>query len=600
MKIHRWGLLLSTAAIGVACSRIPFLNRSNATAAEVPPRVSVKFPETWRFPAGRQATFAPNGMVASNNTPASEAGAEILRAGGNAVDAAVATFFALAVSFPEAGNLGGGGFMVIRMADGRTAALDFRETAPAASSRNMYLDGAGNATDASLVGRLASGVPGSVAGAAEAQRRFGSMPLAEALAPAIRMAEQGVVVDSVYRALLLDYKTRIGQYAGSPIFFPNGDAPPVGSLIKLPELANTLRLIAREGPRAFYEGAIADQIVAEMSRDCDAMRGSEIVSSVRRCGIITRKDLAGYQPRWRQPIRTTYRGYALLTMPPTSSGGITVSETLNILEGFDSLPDFASVRYKHLLREALQRAFIDRNTQLADPDFVQIPLVRLTSKTYAEGLRKTIDPVQARPAPTAAAAMREGMETTAHSTVDKWGNAVSVTTTLNSLFGNGVYVRGAGFFMNNTMDDFAAKPGAANQFGLVQGEANAVGPNKRMLSAMSPTIVLDPRGELFLLVGGRGGPRIITSVAQIILNVVDHRMTLADAMSAPRVHHQWLPDSTYYESGGITPEVLAALNATGHNMNPTSGVAKNAAIMRVKSGWEGMDDPRSHGGAVGY
>jgi gamma-glutamyltranspeptidase/glutathione hydrolase len=215
-------------------------------------------------------------------------------------------------------------------------------------------------------------------------------------------------------------------------------------------------------------------------------------------------------------------------------------------------------------------------------------------------LRKTIDPVRARPSPTAAATMREGMETTPLSAVDKWGNAVSITTTLNSLFGNGVYIRGAGFFMNNTMDDFAAKPGTANQFGLVQGEQNAVGPNKRMLSAMAPTIVLDPRGELFLLVGGRGGPRIITAVAQVILNVVDHRMSLADAMAAPRIHHQWLPDSTYYERGGLSPEVIAALNASGHNMNPTSGVAITAAIMRVRGGWEGMDDPRSHGAAVGY
>lgn len=490
--------------------------------------------------------------------------------------------------------------MVIRMADGRTAALDFRETAPSAASRNMFLDAAGNATDASLVGRLASGVPSSVAGLAEAMQKYGSMSLAQVMAPAIRMAEEGVVVDSVYRALLLNYRERIGQYAGASVFYPNGDAPVVGSRLKLPELATTLRLIAKDGPRAFYEGVIADQIVAEMSRDCDSAVKGSVVPSVRRCGIITKKDLASYQAKWRTPIRTTYRGYALLTMPPTSSGGITVSETLNILEGFDSMPAFGSVRYKHLLREALQRSFMDRNTELADPDFVQIPLVRLTSKTYAEGLRKTIDPVIARPAPTAAATMREGMETTAHSAVDKWGNAASMTTTLNSLFGNGVYVRGAGFFMNNTMDDFAAKPGSPNQFGLVQGEQNAPGPNKRMLSAMSPTIVLNPRGELFLLVGGRGGPRIITSVAQIILNVIDHRMTLADAMAAPRIHHQWLPDSLYYERGGINPDVIAALNATGHRMNSTSGVGINAAIMRVKGGWEGADDPRSRGGAVGY
>ncbi len=592
----------SSAALmsAVACSHIPFLNRSNATGAEVPSRIPATFPATWKFKPGGTATFAANGMVASNNLPASEAGAEILRAGGNAVDAAVATAFALAVSFPEAGNLGGGGFMVIRMADGRTAALDYRETAPAAATRNMYLDAAGNATDGSLVGRLASGVPGAVGGLAEAQQKYGTMSLARVLAPAIRMAEEGVVVDSVYRALLLDYKRRIGLYGGAAVFYPNGDAPAVGTLLKLPELAGTLKLIARDGPRAFYDGPVADQIVAEMSRDCDLVGNSGVVPSIRRCGIITKKDLAAYKPEWRQPIRTTYRGYAMLTMPPASSGGITVSETLNILEGFDSVPAFGTVRYAHLLREALQRSFVDRNTELADPAFVQIPLVRLTSKTYAEGLRKSIDPALARPAPTTAATMREGMETTPHSVVDKWGNAVSVTTTLNSLFGTGVYIRGAGFFMNNTMDDFAAKPGTANQFGLVQGEQNAVAARKRALSAMAPTIVIDPRGELFMLVGGRGGPRIITSVAQIILNAIDHRMSLADAMAAPRIHHQWLPDSTYYERGGLKPDVVSALDATGHKMLPTAGVGINAAIMRVKGGWEGMDDPRSHGGAVGY
>ncbi len=599
MKNHL-GVGLGLLLAPLACSHIPFLNRSNTAGIEVPSRVAAQFPASWKFAPGRTATFAPNGIVAANHKPAAEAGAEILRAGGNAVDAAVATAFALAVSFPEAGNLGGGGFMVIRMADGRTAALDYRETAPAAATRNMYLDAAGNSTDGSLVGRLSSGIPAAVAGLAEAQRKYGSMSLAQVLAPAIRLAEDGVVIDSVYRALLLDYRRRIGSYAGETVFFPGGDAPAVGATLKLPELAATLKLIARDGPRAFYEGVIADQIVAEMTRDCEEPKPGVVVPSLRRCGIITKKDLAGYKPEWRHPIRTTYRGYALLTMPPSSSGGITVSQTLNILEGFDSMPPFGSVRYKHLLRESLQRAFIDRNTALADPAFTQIPLVRLTSKTYAQGLRKTIHPVQARPAPTAAEAMREGMETTPHSVVDKWGNAVSVTTTLNSLFGNGVYIRGAGFFMNNTMDDFAAKPGTANQFGLVQGEQNAVAAHKRPLSAMSPTIVLDPRGELFLLVGGRGGPRIITSVAQIIINVIDHRMSLADAMAAPRIHHQWLPDSTYYERGGLTPEIISSLDSSGHRMNPTNGVGINAAIMRVKGGWEGMDDPRSRGGAAGY
>lgn len=338
-----------------------------------------------------------------------------------------------------------------------------------------------------------------------------------------------------------------------------------------------------------------------MGRDCVVSAPGMAISGQQRCGIITRRDIADYRAVWRRPIRSTYRGYALLTMPPSSSGGITVAETLNILEGFDTLPAFNSARYKHLVREAFQRAFIDRNSELGDPDFVAIPMVRLTSKTYAEGLRKGIDSITARPSPTSRPAMREGTETTAYSAVDRWGNAASTTTTLNNLFGSGVYVRGAGFFLNSEMADFSTQPGSANQFGLVEGEINAVAPGKRMLSAMSPTIILNPRGELFLIVGARGGPRIITSVSQVILNVIDHKMTLADAMTAPRLHHQWLPDLMYYEAGGFTPDVAARLDLTGHNlraMEPNSGIA--TGIMRVRGGWEGMDDPRSNGGAVGY
>lgn len=594
------GIAIAAVAFSSGCAYVPFLGRSNAAGAEVPERVAAIFPDSWRFPAGRAATFSENGIVASNNLPASEAGAEILRAGGNAMDAAVATGFALAVSFPEAGNLAGGGYMVIRMADGRTDALDYRETAPRQATRNMFLDPDGNPNDARFAGRLGSGVPGSVAGMAEALRRYGTMSLAQVMAPAIRMAEEGVTVDSTYRALLISNTKRISAHAGRGLFYPDGLAPAVGTVLRHPELASTLRLIAKDGSSAFYNGRIADMIVAEMARDCVVVPSGRVVSEVQSCGVITKRDLADYRPVWRRPIRTTYRGYALLTMPPSSSGGITVSETLNILEGFDTLPAFPSARYKHLVREAFQRAFIDRNEELGDPAFISIPIVRLTSKTYAEGLRKTIDSTLARPAPSARPGMREGTETTPYSVVDKWGNAVSTTTTLNNVFGTGVYVRDAGFFLNSVMDDFSTKPGSANQFGLVQGEKNAIAPGKRMLSAMSPTIVLNPRGELFMVVGGRGGPRIITTVAQIILNVVDHRMSLADAMSAPRLHHQWLPDITYYEAGGFTPDVVAQLNATGHNLKaePVSGIS--AGIMRVKGGWVGMDDPRSHGGAAGH
>jgi gamma-glutamyltranspeptidase/glutathione hydrolase len=287
-------------------------------------------------------------------------------------------------------------------------------------------------------------------------------------------------------------------------------------------------------------------------------------------------------------------------MPPSSSGGVTITETLNILETFPTLPPYGTAAYEHLLGSAYQRAFIDRNAKLADPDFVPVPVAELTSKEYARRLAATIRPAAATPTPQLAGTMSEGMETTHYSVVDAQGNAVATTTTINSLYGSGVYIPGAGFFMNDEMDDFAARPGKPNMFGLVQGEANAIAPGKRMLSAMSPTIVLDPAGQLLLVVGGRGGPRIITSTSQVILNVIDHRMSLADAMAAPRIHHQALPDTLRYERNGFRPEVLDSLRAMGHAVAAGSATGVEAAIMRVRGGWEGMFDPRSFGGAVGY
>ena len=507
-----------------------------------------------------------------------------MRAGGNAIDAAVATGFALAVAYPEAGNLGGGGYMVIRMADGSVAALDYREVAPLKATHDMYVGPDGKVTG-SVIGPRASGVPGSVAGMVEAHRRFGRLPLAKVIAPALRLAREGVVVDSTFRRSLISDKYRIASFAGKDLFFPNGDAPQVGTRLLQPQLARTLTLIAQKGSAGFYHGAVADSIAAAMEREG---------------GLITKEDLARYRPVWRQPLRSTYRGYSLISMPPSSSGGTTITEMLNILEAYGPPAPFGSAQEVHALASASQRAFVDRNSKLGDPAFVKVPLQTLTSKRYAQGLSNAIVRDRATPTTAIAAPMREGSETTHYSVVDAAGNAVATTTTLNDLYGSGVYVSGAGFFLNDEMDDFTTKPGTPNMFGLIQGEANSIAPGKRMLSAMSPTIVLDPKGQLLLVTGARGGPRIISATSQIIINVIDHRMSLADAMSAPRIHHQALPDSIRVETGGLTADVIARLRQMGHFVYEQSGIAQASSIMRVKGGYEGMDDPRSRGAAVGY
>ena len=589
--------LLLTIAAG-ACA--PAVQTANDAPDGVPPRVAAVFPAAWRHPPGQEATFAEHAMVASNSRLASEAGIEILRAGGNAVDAAVAVGFALVVTLPEAGNIGGGGYMVIRMADGRTAAIDYREVAPAAAAADMYIDSTGALTDAGIIGRAASGVPGAVAGLTSALTRYGTMPLDKVLAPAIRMAAEGIIVDSALAASVAGEEATIRQFAGAEIFLPGGRAITKGARLVQRDLAETLRTIAREGAAGFYRGKVAEQIVAEMRRGCP--QGVAVSERARHsCGIITARDLEQYQPVWREPIRTTYRGYTLLSMPPSSSGGITVGESLNILEPFAKLPQFGTPAYFHLVASAFQRAFVDRNAKLADPAFVSVPIAELTSKEYALRLQKTIDPERHTPTAALGTLAREGTQTTHYSVVDSQGNAVATTTTINSLYGSGVLVRGAGFFLNNEMDDFTSQPGKANQFGLVQGLNNAIAPGKRMLSAMSPTIVLDPRGNVLLVLGGRGGPRIITSTAQVILNVIDNRMSLADAMRAPRIHHQAIPDSLRYERGGLEPATLAKLAQMGHATDEREKIgASIVAIMRVRGGYVGMDDPRSAGAAVGY
>jgi gamma-glutamyltranspeptidase/glutathione hydrolase len=543
------------------------------------------FPAAWRNKAGRAPIFGAHAMVASDSPLGSAAGVEIMQHGGNAVDAAVAVGFANAVAYPEAGNIGGGGYMVIHMADGREGTLDYREIAPLAATRDMYLDASGKLTDKSVVGPLASGVPGAVAGLTEALAKYGSMSLAQVMAPAIRYAEEGVVVDSALANSFRNGQRLISAYAGGATFIPGGKPVAFGTRLKQPALARTLRAIAAQGRSAFYEGPIAEAWTSELRKDG---------------GIITTEDLKRYKPVWRDPVKSTYRGYALLTMPPSSSGGVTITETLNILEGFDSLPTFGSAGWAHILGSAYQRAFVDRNEKLADPAFVKVPIAQLTDKQYAARLRATIGTMRATPTAAVNTSIREGNETTHYSVVDEKGNAVATTTTLNNLYGSGVYMTSAGFFLNDEMDDFAAQPGTANMFGLVQGEANAIQPGKRMLSAMSPTIVLDRDGSLLLVVGSRGGPRIITSTSEVIINVLDYRMTLADAMSAPRLHHQALPDSLYFERDAVTPAVADSLRAMGYGVWSGRGIGLVNAIMRVKGGYEGVSDPRSSGKPMGY
>jgi gamma-glutamyltranspeptidase/glutathione hydrolase len=400
------------------------------------------------------------------------------------------------------------------------------------------------------------------------------------------MASEGFVVDSALSRSIAGTRSLLGRFAGASTYYPNGEPLAPGAVWKQPELARSLRLIAAQGPRAFYQGDVGDSLVAEMQRGG---------------GIITKADLARYEPVWRTPIRSTYRGYTLLTMPPSSSGGITITETLNILETYDTLPAFGTAAYAHILGSAYQRAFIDRNAKLGDPAFVKVPVDELTSKEYARKLRATIQPARATPtAQLQATGMAEGMHTTHYSVVDANGNAVATTTTLNNSYGSGVWVRGGGFLMNDEMDDFAAQPGKPNMFGLVQGEQNAIQPGKRMLSAMSPTIVLDPAGNTLLVVGAAGGPRIITATSQVILNVIEFRMSLADAMRAPRLHHQSLPDSLTYEQGGLSSAVLDSLGRMGHGTRHIGSLANVNAIMRVKGGWDGVYEPRASGGAVGY
>jgi len=553
----------------------------------------------WGFPDERVVpTYGSGGMVSTTDRVASEIGVEVLRQGGNAVDAAVALQFALAVVNPEAGNIGGGGFMVVRMADGRRAALDFRERAPLAARRDMYLDPQGALTDRSVIGHLAAGVPGSVAGMWEAHKRFGSRPWAELMQPAVNLAE-GIVTHERLAESLQEHERQLQRYPATTVaYLLDGRAPRVGDRLTQHELADTLRRIAREGKDDFYRGRTADLLLAEMRRGG---------------GIITRDDLARYEAVWRDPIVFSYRRHTVVTMPPPSSGGATLAEILNILEGYDlHALGFLSRDHVHVWTEAVKRAFADRNTYLADPDFVPQPTERMTSVAYAAERRAEVRSGRATPSDEVhpgmgpepgghrSAGRREGVQTTHYSVLDRKGNAVAVTTTINSLYGNLVTVSGAGFLLNNEMDDFAASPGKPNRLGLVQGEANAIEPGKRMLSSMTPTILLDPSGRLKLVTGTPGGPTIITTIAQIISNVIDFNMDIGSATAAPRLHHQHLPDVLYYERAGLRPNVESALRALGYNVEGRPGYQGDTqSIVVLPDGTSaGIADPRRRGAAL--
>jgi gamma-glutamyltranspeptidase/glutathione hydrolase len=554
-----------------------------APAAARRPLIAADWPLGQRV----QAVTEPHGMVVSSHPLASEVGVEILRHGGNAVDAAVAIGFALAVVHPVAGNIGGGGFMIIRMHDGTVRALDYRETAPGRASRDMYVDSAGNPTSSSLTGHLSVGVPGSVAGMFAAHRKFGRLPWRELLAPAIRLARDGYALDPARSRQIALGAERLGRFPASRAqFLVNGAAPEPDARFVQADLARTLELIADSGPAVFYRGSIAELIVQEMQRGG---------------GLITKQDLARYRAKWRPPITIAYRGYTIYTMPPPSGGGVTLAEILNIMEGFEPLPAFGSATLMHLQAEAMRRAYSDRNRYLGDPDFVHMPLERLLSKSYAAELRGAIDARRATPTPPPVAGTRtEGTETTHYSVVDAADNAVSCTTTLNDDFGSAVTVTGAGFLLNDEMDDFTSAPGKPNLYGLVQGEANAIAPGKRMLSAMTPSIVLDPAGRPLLVLGSPGGSRIPTAVYQVITNVIDQGMPLADAVAAPRLHHQALPDILYLEREGFVRSSIDSLEAMGHKVEVWNYKTEVNAIARSAAGWVGVADPRRGGGAAGY
>jgi gamma-glutamyltranspeptidase / glutathione hydrolase len=551
-------------------------------------------------------THAPHAIVTSVHELASRAGVEMLRAGGNAVDAAVATGFALAVVHPQAGNLGGGGFLLLRLANGKTHFIDFREKAPAAATENMYLDAQGNvipdsSQDSSVVGYKSAGVPGTVAGLVYAEKQYGKLSMEKVIAPAIKLARDGFPL-AYEDAQDLKEDEHLAKFPESKrIFLRDGNYYQPGEIFKQPELARTLERLAKD-PDEFYHGAMARELAAAIHQGG---------------GLISAADLNAYEVKEREPVRGTYRGYDIISAPPPSSGGVALIEVLNILEGFDLAKlGNRSAEVIHLTSEAFRRAFYDRTDFLGDPDFAKVPVAQLIDKRYAAAWRDSIDINHAsiskdlkrpsifneleRVAKSQPGSLREPQNTTHYSVVDAEGNAAAVTTTLNDNFGSRVTVKGLGFLLNDEMDDFAAKQGVPNAYGLIQGPANAIGPGKRPLSAMTPTIVLKD-GKLFLVLGSPGGPTIITTVANILIGVIDFSLDIQEAVNAPRFHNQWLPDEILVEDR-LSPDTMKVLRSNGHKLNVEHLWGDGECIMiDPKSGERlGASDGRNNGKAVGY
>ena len=552
----------------------------------------------WIAPANQAASRAPvrgkQGMVASVSEIASQVGVDILKRGGNAVDAAVAVGLALAVVWPEAGNLVGGGFMMIRMNDGRAVTVDYREMAPAAAHRNVYLDAKGEyIKDSSLIGHKAAGVPGTVAGFAHALEKFGTMKWAEVCEPAWKLARDGFPVWYQLETSIKAASKNLERFPDSKrIYLRNGKPYEDGETFQQPELAATLARLSQNGPREFYEGETARLIAESMKKHAD--------------GWMTMDDLKNYQAKERVPLRANYRGHEIITMPPPSSGGIALIEMLNILSRYDlKSRGFNSSRELHVKVEAMRRAFADRSEFLGDTDFVKVPVAGLTAPKYADKVAATINLNRASTSQEikhGKPAAYESTETTHFTVVDKNGNVASNTYTLNGSFGSYAMVEGAGFLLNNEMDDFAAKPGAPNMYGLIQSEKNAVAARKRPLSAMTPTIVLKD-GKLWFALGSPGGPTIINTVLQTLINVIDHGMTMQQAVEAPRIHHQWMPDQIRYEPMGVVADVKNKLQTMGHKFTdkPSYMGDCEAIMIEDKTGVRlGASDPRRGGKAVGY
>ncbi|MFB2641242.1 gamma-glutamyltransferase [Shewanella bicestrii] len=556
------------------------------------PTLHAEEPSIFSQMATAQPVWAKHGMVASQEALASRTGIEILKQGGNAVDAAVAVAFSLAVTLPRAGNIGGGGFMLVHLAkENKTIAIDYREIAPSKAKKDIFLDENGDAvTKLSREHGLAVGVPGTVMGMSLALEKYGTMTMAQVTAPAIKMAQEGISVTPDLAVSLAGLKRRMSQWPSTAAIFYKADGSDyqVDDILKQPELAHSLQLIAEKGTKGFYEGETAEKLVKAVQ---DAG------------GIMTLADLQNYKAVEREPVRGQYRGYEVVSMPPPSSGGVHIIEMLNVLQQFP-IDQFGhnTAQTIHVMAETMKHAYADRSEYLGDPDFYKVPVKQLTNKDYAQkiasqiALNKTTPSTEIKPGNLAP---YESDQTTHFSVVDKWGNAVSNTYTLNFSYGSGLVAKGTGILLNNEMDDFSAKPGTPNGYGLVGGDANAVEGNKRPLSSMSPTIVMKD-GKPFLVTGSPGGSRIITTTLQIIMNVIDHGLNIAEASNAARVHHQWLPDELRVESS-LNRDTISLLEAKGHKVKVQSAMGSTQSIMVTDQGIFGASDPRHSGSeAVGY